>query len=71
MTSTNISIRKDAYEFLKRFKTRDKSFSDVILGFKKDKNEILNFFGVLKSVDWKEREKEMRNLRGSFARRLK
>ncbi len=69
MASVNISVKKDAYEFLKRLKTKEKSFSDVILSFKKDQNDPLDFFGVLKDVDWGEREKNMQNLRKSFSRR--
>lgn len=34
MGSVNISLKKDAYEFLKSLKSDDKSFSEVILEFK-------------------------------------
>ncbi len=70
MASMNISIKKDAYEFLRRLKAKDKSFSDVILSFKKEKSNIMDFFGVLKDVDWEERENNMKSLRKSFSRRL-
>ena len=63
MTSVNISIKREAYEFLKMMKAKDKSFSDVILGLRKDKKEALKFFGVLKDADWKEKEKKMKGLR--------
>ena len=71
MTSMNISIKKDAYEFLKKMKTKDQSFSDVILGFKKEKNDIMKFFGTLKDSDWDEKEKNMREFKESFNKRLK
>ena len=70
MTSTNIAIKKEAYEFLKNLKTKDRSFSDVILSFKKEKNNIMRFFGVLKNLDWDEKEKNMKDFRSSFNKRL-
>ena len=69
MTSINISVKKEAYNFLKKLKSRNKSFSDVILSFKKDKDIIMNFFGVLKDLDWNVKEEHMRDLRRSFDRR--
>ena len=70
MASMNISIKKDAYEFLKKMKSNDQSFSDVILSFKK-KNNIMDFFGALKESDWHEKEKNMKEFRESFNKRLK
>lgn len=70
MASINISIKKEAYEFLKNLKSSDKSFSDVILNFKKEQNNIMRFFGALKDINWDEKEKQIRNLRNSFGRRL-
>jgi len=72
MVNINISIRKEAYEFLSSMKGENKSFSDVILEFRKEKS-VMDFFGCLKdaNIDWKEREKEMKNVRESFNRRLK
>ena len=46
MASINISLRKEAYEFLKKIKTKDKSFSDVVLSFKKGQGDAMQFFGV-------------------------
>jgi len=68
MTNLNISIKEEAYRFLKSLKTKDQSFSDIILAFKKkNKNQnIMRFFGVLKNVDWDAREKEMGKLRKEF-----
>jgi len=70
MTSINISIKKEAYEFLKDLKTKDKSFSEVILGFRGKRENIMKFFGVLEGLDWNEKEKNMKNLRGSFNKKL-
>lgn len=70
MTSINISLKKEAYEFLKKLKTKDKSFSDVILGFKKEPSDIMKFFGALKNSDWDGKEKNMENFRNSFNKRL-
>lgn len=70
MTSINISIKKEAYDFLKTIKAKDKSFSDIILSFKKDQSSIMKFFGVLKDLDWNEKEKNISGLRDSFNKRL-
>ncbi|MDP3916915.1 MAG: antitoxin VapB family protein [Nanoarchaeota archaeon] len=70
MTSINISVKKDAYDFLKKLKSKDQSFSDVILSFKKDKNVIMDFFGILKNLDWNMREDCMKDMRRSFDKRL-
>ena len=70
MTSINISVKKEAYDFLKNMKTKDKSFSDIILSFKKEQSGVMRFFGALKELDWKEKEKSMKSLRESFNKRL-
>ncbi len=70
MTSTNISVKKEAYQFLKRLKSEDQSFSDVILSFKKDQDSIMDFFGALKNLDWKTKEEQMKDLRRSFHKKL-
>ena len=70
MVSINIAIKKEAYDFLRKLKTKDKSFSDVILGFKKKQSDIMGFFGILKEMDWEERVKSMQDFRKSFSRRL-
>ena len=69
MASINISVKKEAYEFLRNLKAGDKSFSDVILSFKKEQN-IMRFFGVLKDSDWDNKERNMKSLRESFSKRL-
>ena len=71
MKRINISMKKEAYEFLRNLKARDKSYSDVILSFKKEQSSILMFFGVLKDLDWDEKERRMKSLRSSFAERLR
>lgn len=70
--SINIAIKDEAYVFLKSMKVGDSSFSDVILSFKKQRQDqgIMQFFGVLKHVSWEERTKEMEDLRGCFEERL-
>ena len=75
MTNVNISIKKDAYDFLKSLKSDEKSFSDVILEFKKSKGSkenVMRFFGALadKDIDWKAKEERMKDFRDSFERRL-
>ena len=74
MASVNISIKRDAYDYLESLKGEDKSFSDVILEIRevnKNRNkDIMRFFGSLKNLDWKKKEKRMKELRASFNRRL-
>ena len=70
MTSINISIKEDAYNFLSSLKSRNKSFSDVILGFKAKDENVMRFFGVLKGIDWKKKEISRKEFRDSFNRRL-
>jgi predicted CopG family antitoxin len=71
MASMNISIKKEAYDFLKSMKSKEESFSDVILSFRDRSSDILQFFGKLKDTDWDKMEKEMKGLRDSFEKRLK
>ncbi|OGJ22193.1 hypothetical protein A3K73_06320 [Candidatus Pacearchaeota archaeon RBG_13_36_9] len=73
MANINISIKEEAYQYLKMLKGRDKSFSDVIIEMKKkesDSEKLMRFFGVLKHLDWDEKEKRMKRLRESFNKRL-
>ncbi len=77
MTSMNISIKKEAYDFLKNFKTKGKSFSDVILGFRENGKErsgksLLKFAGGLKhlNIDWEEKEKRISKFRKDFNKRV-
>jgi len=78
MGSINISIKEEAYRFLKSLKSRDKSFSDVILEIKDrninkkgSKENVLKFFGVLKDKkDWIETEKRMKEFREDFNKRI-
>jgi predicted CopG family antitoxin len=70
MASINISLKREAYDFLKDIKTEDKSFSDVILSFKKEQQDIMKYFGVLKHVDWNKKENNIKSMRKSFNKRL-
>mgnify|MGYP001604517173 CR=1 FL=1 len=76
MSSMNISIRREAYDFLNSLKERDASFSDVILKFKDEekssKNKIMKYFGALKNenIDWNAKEKRMKEFRNNFSKRL-
>lgn len=75
MASINISLKKDAYEFLKSLKTEDRSFSDVILEFKNSgtNRNIMGLFGGLKNIkiDYKSKERKMKAFRGSFDKRMR
>ena len=70
MASINISIKKEAYDFLNEFKKEGMSYSDVILSFKKNTG-AMKFFGKLKDVDWSVKKKKSVEFRKSFEDRLK
>ena len=76
MVNINISIKKEAYDFLSSLKAKNKSFSEVILDFKKNEykkgsaKSLLRFAGVLKNVNWEEREREIKFLRKDFDKRI-
>ena len=71
MTSINISIKKEAYEFLNQFKKNNMSYSDVILSFKKNENSMNKFFGKLSHVDRDAKKNSDSSFRKSFEDRLK
>ena len=70
----NISIKKEAYDFLKARKGKDESFSDVILSMREEKGSIrslLKFAGVLKgSKSIIEIEKNIASLRNKDGDRV-
>ena len=79
MVNINISLTKEAYNYLKMLKGKDKSFSDVIIDMKErchlrkgSKEAIMKYFGCLKdkNIDWDEREKRMKEFREDFNKRV-
>ena len=75
MGSVNISLKKEAYDFLNSIRKKDQSFSEVILDFKKEKKftgkDLMKFAGALKNKeDWDETEKNMKEFRKSINKRL-
>ena len=75
MSSINISLKKEAYDFLNSIRKKDQSFSEIILEFKKEKKftgkDLLKFAGALKDKeDWDETEKNMKKFRKSINKRL-
>ncbi len=76
MSNVNISLKKEAYDYLKLLKGRDRSFSEVVLDFKikntTASQDIMRFFGNLKESDkeLKEKNERMGSFRESFAKRL-
>ncbi len=74
MSSTNIALKDEAIRFLNSRKGKGESYSDVILKFKKKNasngKALLRFAGILKDVDWDEREKNMKEFRDSFEKRI-
>ncbi len=63
MANVNISIKEEAYQYLKMLKGKDKSFSDVIIEMKENRTEkgtaksLLKFAGKLKHLDAKKFDK--------------
>lgn len=53
MTSVNVSLRKEVYDFLKSKRMKGESFSDVIVSLKEGKKSPMDFWGV-----WKDKPKE-------------
>ncbi|HLD33507.1 MAG TPA: antitoxin VapB family protein [Candidatus Nanoarchaeia archaeon] len=51
MTSVNITISDKAYDFLKKLKLPDQSFSDIILSMKNKRQNVMAYAGILKSAD--------------------
>lgn len=79
MGSVNISIKQEAYNFLRSLRSDNGSFSDVILEFKENelmkkgsKESVLNFAGILENtnINWKEFERNRKNFRRSFDERI-
>tara|TARA_Y100000310_G_C20305265_1_gene633651 strand:+ start:191 stop:469 length:279 start_codon:yes stop_codon:yes gene_type:complete len=78
MGSMNISIKEDAYKFLRSMKGRDESFSDVILGFKEKKTsngkmlvELRNKYDEkLKDIDFSDVEKNIKGFREEVEERM-
>ena len=71
MGSVNISIKEEAYNYLSSLKTRDESFSDVILKFKEKKAlngkmlvEFRNKYSeIIKNIDTKDMEERIKGFR--------
>ena len=79
MGSVNISIKKEAYEFLKSLKAEDESFSDVILELRENKSSKKGSFEAImdclndfdsESVDWEEFESRIRKNREKSKKRM-
>lgn len=62
MTTKTITITESAYDFIKRLKAEEESFSDLFIRLAKEKNPLDRYFGVLKG-DVKEAEARMKKVR--------
>lgn len=70
MVNINISIKEEAYNYLKMLKGNDKSFSDVILGMKNERKgctgkELVKLAERFKdlNIDWDKKQREAENIR--------
>ncbi len=74
MGSMNISIKDEAYKFLKSLRGRDESFSDVILRFKEKRGntgkDLISFVRSYKklNVDWEEKKKNVKEFKRLYDR---
>ena len=75
MASTNISIKQEAYDYLKSIKTEEESFSDAILKLKKEQRKngklLVNIARKYKKPNEehiKEREEAIQQFRKEFER---
>lgn len=77
MGSVNISLTREAYNFLRMLKGKNRSFSDVVLEFKNSKSNREIIIGLakgernLEGIDWEDKEKRMKKFREGFDNRLK
>ena len=62
MTTKTITITENAYDFIKRLKAEEESFSDLFIRLAKEKNPLERYFGVLKG-NVKEAEARMKKIR--------
>lgn len=68
--SKNITITKEAYDYLKSIKG-EKSFSETILSLKNKSNDFLAYAGCLKDFDAKSVEKSRDDLNDDWKNRLR
>jgi len=77
MANINISIKEEAYQYLKMLKGKDKSFSDVIIELKDNKTgkgtakSLLKYAGKLKHLDAKKFDKIREDLNEGLNKRVK
>ncbi len=74
MVTKTLTITKDAYEQLKMLKKPDESFSKVIKRITADKQDIMQFAGILSDMsdkDFEEMKQSIRDLRKRSASRLR
>ena len=72
MANVNISIKEEAYNYLKMLKGKDKSFSDVILEMKEKgtTKSLFEFAGKIKHLDKWKFDKIREELNEEFNKRM-
>ncbi len=77
MVNINISLTKEAYNYLKMLKGKDKSFSDVVIEMKEKCSEkkgskalLLKYCGVIDKFELDKLDKRTRGIREELNREL-
>ena len=65
----NITISDDAYDFLKKIKGDEKSFSDVILSLKGKRADIMEYAGSMEDADLESIEDVREDMRDDWNER--
>ena len=63
-----ITVTDDAYEMLKKMKSGDESFSEVIKRVAKPRVNLRDYFGILPKEDAEKAQKRLRETKASFSR---
>jgi predicted CopG family antitoxin len=77
MVNINISLTEEAYDYLRKLKGKDKSFSDVVIEMKEKCNDrkgskelMLKYFGAISESRLDEIEKNTGKIRDELNREL-
>jgi len=70
MVTKTITVTEDAYDFLKRLKTEDESFSRLFIRLAKERSIADKYFGILEGKP-ENAQKALRDIRTSVSKDFK